>query len=271
MKSAACGAASTAAASVSVSGGHQSHRPGSGGAAARPSTSAPVAAATAAASRLHGSSLRRGRASDRVSVCFTKTGLLGIEWEAEVVLQPPDAAAEVLSGLRATLAPASAQGATTTARAASVSKGDLHPIAALVAQRGGARTPPPAGLEAFTPSGSFVGARPGYQFQLGDLGLGYYWHGGGTVEASDVSQVQTGGDMSESDEDDELEYGCRVANVRPSSIAAKALAQCLQGSAMALNGSAANDSPSIGLTLRAVRVCLPFVRSPHSAVRSHVD
>lgn len=57
------------------------------------------------------------------------------------------------------------------------SAGDKRPRDTLE-DDGGDGAPPPSGFAAFEPSPSYDGARPGYQFQMGPMGLGYYWNGG---------------------------------------------------------------------------------------------
>lgn len=158
--------------------------------------------------------LRRGCMALRVEVSFTEPGMLGIEWEPEAVLEPPDAASEVLAGLQQL-----AVGTRPGGRAASVSRGDLHPKAAV----SGAKSPPP-GVDAFVPSSRFAGARAGYQFQLGDLGVGYYWDATAALEQSTPTNMVKRDEADADDDDDEVDFGCKIARIRPDSLAAKALA-----------------------------------------------
>ena len=189
---------------------------------------APVKGAAAPAPRRtpsRRSLLRVGAAARLSSASFAEPGLLGIEWAAEAVLRPPDHVAEVLGELRAAADAAGAKprGADNTAIA---SRGDLHPKAVVAGKRADA-VPPPKGFAAFEPSPTFEGARDGYQFQLGSMGVGYYWYGGEAGRRAIArAKAQRADDSSESDEedDDEVEYGCVIRGLRPDSMAAAAAA-----------------------------------------------
>ena len=157
--------------------------------AKKPATAAAGAAAAAAGGpggggseapprkRTRGSVLRVGASSGVQTVSFTEPGLLGIEWGAEVTLKPADAVREVLGELQA----AAAASSSSADKAGIASRGDLHPNAG---RHGDKLPPPPKGFAAFEPADTFEGAKPGYQFQLGAIGVGYYWYGGKAGEAA---------------------------------------------------------------------------------------
>jgi|EP01043_Picozoa_sp_COSAG02_P060012 hypothetical protein len=203
--------------------------------------------------------LRVGAASRKRTVAFAAPGLLGIQWRPAATLKPPDAVNEVLGGLQAAATDAGSKGADKSAIA---SRGDLHPNAA----RHGQLKPPPQGFAAFEPSLTFDGARPGYQFQMGSMGLGYYWYGGAAgqaaVEAAKRAQRTNRAGESESessDEDeDETEYGCVIDGLKPGSYA-ESLAQGDPGAADALQAGMVlrrvNDWPTDGMRPLIPRIC----------------
>ena len=186
--------------------------------------------------------LRVGAASRVRTVAFTAPGLLGIQWGPEVTLKPADSAREVLGELQATAAAAADGGGSgrDANKSAIASRGDLHPNAARHGQPAGAT--PPRGFAAFEPSATFDGARPGYQFQLGSMGLGYYWYGGAAgqaaVEAAKQAQRSNRGSDSDTDsesddeDDDETEYGCAILGLKPGSYAERLAAQAEAGAAL---------------------------------------
>lgn len=216
--------------------------------------------------------LRVGAASRKRTVAFTATGLLGIQWRPAATLKPPDAVTEVLGELQAAAADA---GRKCPDKSAIASRGDLHPNAA----RHGQLPPPPRGFAAFEPSPIFDGARPGYQFQVGSMGLGYYWYGGAAgqaaVEAAKRAQRSNRGGESESessDEDeDETEYGCVIDGLKPGSYA-ETLAKGDPGAADALQAGMVlrrvNDWPTDGTFSLLLPVCTPcLVVTLHAALQ----
>ena len=222
---------------------------------------APTRTAPRAPSRR--SVLRVGAASRTRTVAFTAPGLLGIQWRPTVTLKPPNAVSEVLGELQA----ASDAGSAKADKSAIASRGDLHPNAARHGQLAGA-TPPPRGFAAFEPSPIFDGARPGYQFQVGSMGLGYYWYGGAAgqaaVEEAERARRSNRGNESESessdDDDDETEYGCVIDGLKPGSYAEKLAAEDLDGAAAALTTGMVlrrvNDWPTDGTLARFYTVVL---------------
>ena len=201
--------------------------------------------------------LRVGASSRLRTVAFTAPGLLGIQWRPATTLKPPDAVSEVLGESQAA---ATSAGRKDADKSAIASRGDLHPNAARHGQLAGA-TPPPRGFAAFEPSPAFEGARPGYQFQVGSMGLGYYWYGGaaGQAAAEAAKRAHRGSDSESSDEDeDETEYGCVIDGLKPGSYA-ETLAKDDGGAAAALQAGMllkrVNDWPTDGMSLPTPAFC----------------
>ena len=219
--------------------------------------------------------LRVGAASRIRTVAFTAPGLLGIQWRPAVTLKPADAVSEVLGELQAAAASAGKQDADKSAIA---SRGDLHPNAARHGQRAGA-TPPPRGFAAFEPSPAFNGARPGYQFQVGSMGLGYYWYGGAAGQAAveeaakGAHRSNGGSDSESSDEDeDETEYGCVIDGLKPGSYA-ETLAKDDGGAAAALQAGMVlrriNDWPTDGERERQAQTDTDTQTHRHTDTQTH--